>query len=444
MHKLGAAIPSPGERFAKGKEARKRVRRVDHGQWKAGKNRHDPVETVLISARGRLRDLVPIKMARMAASPFGFFRGAAPLMAADFGTLPHCGLEVQICGDAHVRNLGAFAAPDGHLVFDINDFDETVRGPFEWDLKRLATSLVLAGEQSGHTRKTSKDAVRLFVRSYCTLMTHLSELPVIELTKFQLHVKVGPVQAVLRKAERSTPQHNLEKLTEHSSGKYRFLNQPPLLAPVRAQIARQVIAALGLYSQTLSPERQQFLSWYHPVDVAFKVVGTGSVGTRDYVVLCFGNGDRDPLFLQVKEEPPSCYARYLPSPQNFMNEGKRVVDGQRRMQAFSDPFLGWTSIAGRDYLVRQLSDHKGSIDDTQLQATGLTEYARVCGAMLAKGHARSGDPMMLAGYCGPGNKFDDAIADFADRYAEQTESDYDKFKKAIRAGKIKVAHDPKS
>ncbi len=401
------------------------------------------METILIAARGRLRDLIPIKMARMAASPFGFFRGAAPIMAADLAMLPHCGLDTQICGDAHVRNLGAYAAPDGHLVFDINDFDETVRGPFEWDLKRFATSLILAGQQSGHNKKVCKDAVRLLVRSYCNQITQISELPVLELAKFQLHVKVGTVQAVLRKAERATPQHNLEKLTERVASKYKFIDQRPLLAPVRAQVARQVIAALNLYRETLSSERQQFLSCYHPVDVAFKVVGTGSVGTRDYVVLCFGNGDRDPLFLQVKEEPPSCYARYLPA-QNFMNEGKRVVDGQRRMQAYSDPFLGWTSMAGRDYLVRQLSDHKASIDDTQLQGAGLVEYARVCGAMLAKGHARSGDPMLLAGYCGAGNKLDDAIAEFADRYAEQTENDYNVFKKAIRAGKIKVAADPKS
>ena len=443
MHRLGGPVPSPGERFAKGKEARKKVPRTDQGEWKPGKNRHDPVEAVLVCTRGRLRDLIPIKMARMAASPFGFFRGAAPLMAADLATLPHSGLEVQICGDAHVRNLGAYAAPDGHLVFDINDFDETVRGPFEWDLKRLATSLILAGEQSGHTKKVCKDAVRLFVRSYCAQMTRLSELPVIELAKFQLHVKAGTVQSVLRKAERSTPQHNLEKLTQPQGSKFRFVDQRPLLAPVRAQVARQVIAALGLYRETLSSERQQFLSCYYPIDVAFKVVGTGSVGTRDYVVLCIGNGDRDPLFLQVKEEPPSCYSRYLPSPQTFMNEGKRVVDGQRKMQAFSDPFLGWTSMAGRDYLVRQLSDHKASIDDTQLQETGLTEYARVCGAILAKGHARSGDPMLLAGYCGPGNKLDDAIAGFADRYGSQTEEDYEAFRKAIKAGKIKVGDDPR-
>jgi uncharacterized protein (DUF2252 family) len=443
MHRLGAVIPSPGQRFANGKEHRKKLRRADQGEWKPGKNRFDPVDMVLASARGRLRDLTPIKMARMAASPFGFFRGAAPLMAADLATLPHCGLEAQICGDAHVRNLGAYAAPDGHLVFDINDFDETIRGPFEWDLKRLATSLVLAGQQSGHSKKVCKEAVRLFIRSYSATMSRLSELPVIELAKVQLFVKIGPVQAVLRKAERATPQHNLEKLAVHSSGKYRFKDERPLLAPVRAPVARQVIAALALYRDTLSPERQQFFSCYYPADVAFKVVGTGSVGTRDYVVLCIGNGERDPLFLQVKEEPASCYSPHLPA-QNFINEGKRVVEGQRRMQAFSDPFLGWTSMEGRDYLVRQLSDHKASIDDTQLQAHGLTEYARVCGDVLAKGHARSGDPMQLAGYCGSGNRLDDAIAEFADLYAEQTVRDYEALKKAIRAGKIKVTADPKS
>ena len=444
MHKLGAVVLTPGERFAKGKEYRKRVRRVDQGQWKASKIRPDVVQMLLANARGRLRDLIPIKMARMAASPFGFFRGAAPIMAADLASIPHCGLEAQICGDAHVRNLGAYAAPDGHLVFDVNDFDETVHGPFEWDLKRLSTSLVLAGQQSGHEKKTCKDAVRLFIKSYCTAMLRFSELPVLDLSKFQLHVKVGTVQAVLRKAERSTPEHNLEKLTVRSAGKHKFKDERPLLAPARSQVARQVIAALTLYQQTLSPERQQFLSCYHPVDVAFKVVGTGSVGTRDYVVLCFGNGERDPLFLQVKEEQPSCYARYLPSSQNFINEGKRVVDGQRRMQAYSDPFLGWTSMGGRDYLVRQLSDHKASIDDTQLQGNGLTEYARVCGEVLAKGHARSGDPMQLAGYCGPGNKLDDAMAEFADRYSEQTMRDFEALKKAVKSRKIKASTAAKS
>lgn len=444
MHKLGSPFPTPGERFAKGKEHRKKLRRADQGEWKPSRKRHDAIGMVLASTHGRLRDLIPLKIARMSASPFGFFRGAAPIMAADLGTLPHCGLEAQICGDAHVRNLGAYAAPDGHLVFDINDFDETIRGPFEWDLKRLATSLVLAGQESGHSKRACKEAVRLFVRAYSAAMRRFSELPVLDLAKFQLHVKVGPVQSVLRKAERATPQHNLEKLTIHSLGKYRFKDQRPLLAPVRAQIARQVIAALALYQETLSPERQQFLSCYYPVDVAFKVVGTGSVGTRDYVVLCFGNGNEDTLFLQVKEEPASCYLRHLPSPQTFMNEGKRVVEGQRRMQAFSDPFLGWTSMGGRDYLVRQLSDHKASIDNTQLEGTGLTEYARVCGEVLAKGHARSGDPMQLAGYCGSGNKLDDALAEFADRYADQTERDFEALKKAIKAGKIKTIRDPKS
>jgi len=439
MQKLGGPVFTPGERFANGKEHRKKLRRVDQGEWKPTKNRPDPVELILASVRGRLRDLIPIKMARMSASPFGFFRGAAPLMAADLSSMPHCGLEAQICGDAHVRNLGAYAAPDGHLVFDINDFDETLRGPFEWDLKRLSTSLVLAGQQSGHEKKTCKDAVRLFVKSYCAAMLRFSELPVVELAKYQLHVRVGPVQAALRKAERSTPEHTLEKLTVRSAGRHKFKDERPLLAPVRSQVAREVIGALALYQQTLSPERQQFLSCYQPVDVAFKVVGTGSVGLRDYVVLCFGNGERDPLFLQVKEEAPSCYTRYLSPSQNFINEGKRVVDGQRLMQAYSDPFLGWTSMGGRDYLVRQLSDHKASIDDSQMQGNGLTEYARVCGEVLAKGHARSGDPMQLAGYCGPGNKLDDAMAEFADRYAEQTVRDFEVLKKAIKAGKIGIA-----
>ena len=443
MHKLGAVALTPGERFARGKEYRKRVRRADHGEWKASKTRRDVVQMLLVSARGRLRDLMPIKMARMAASHFGFFRGAASIMAADLASIPHCGLEAQICGDAHVRNLGAYAAPDGHLVFDINDFDETVHGPFEWDLKRLSTSLILAGQQSGHEKKTCKDAVRLFIKSYCAAMLRFSEMTVLDLTKFQLHVKVGPVQAVLRKAERSTPEHNLERLTLRSGGKHKFKDERPLLAPVRSQVARQVIAALTLYQQTLSPERQQFLSCYHPVDVAFKVVGTGSVGTRDYVVLCFGNGERDPLFLQVKEEAPSCYARYLSPSQTFINEGKRVAEGQRRMQAYSDPFLGWTSMGGRDYLVRQLSDHKATIDDSQMQGNGLTEYAKVCGEVLAKGHARSGDPMQLAGYCGAGNKLDDAMAEFADRYGEQTVRDFEALKKAIKTGKIRISTEVK-
>jgi uncharacterized protein (DUF2252 family) len=396
MHKLGAAAQTAGERFARGKDHRKHLRRADQGQWKPSSRRADPVQMVVASTRGRLRDLVPIKLERMAASPFGFFRGAASIMAADLASLPHCGIKAQICGDMHVRNLGAYAAPDGHLVFDINDFDETICGPFEWDLKRLATSLLLAGQESGNSKKSCKQAARLLIRSYCAAMSRLAELPVVELAKYRHHVKVGPVQAVLRKAESATPIHNVEKLTVRAAGKHRFKNQPPLLVPVRAQVARQVIAALALYRETLLPERQQFLSWYRPVDVAFKVVGTGSVGLRDYVVLCFGNGDNDPLFLQVKEEPPSCYQRHLPG-QSFMNEGKRVVEGQRSLQAFSDPFLGWTSMGGRDYLVRQLSDHKASIDDTQLQGNGLIEYARVCGEVLAKGHARSGDPVELSG-----------------------------------------------
>ena len=254
MRKLNTNVPNPRERLTQGKEHRKRLKRTEQGEWKPAKNRPDPVEMVFACNVDRLSELIPLKMRRMSASPFGFFRGAAPLMAADLARLPYCGIEAQICGDAHVRNLGAYAAPDGHLVFDINDFDETVRGPFEWDLKRLATSLVLAGQESGHSKKICKDAVRLFIRSYCRAMSLFSRLPVIELAKFQLHVKVGPVQQVLRKAERSTPLHNLEQLTVRSTGKYKFKDEPPLLKRVQRALAGQVLAALDEYRETLLPE----------------------------------------------------------------------------------------------------------------------------------------------------------------------------------------------
>jgi len=430
--------PTPEERLARGKERRKNLRRADQGKWKAPKNRPDAVEMVLASCRGRLPNLVPLKLGRMAASPFGFFRGAASLMAADLASASDTGLETQICGDAHVRNLGAYAAPNGRLVFGINDFDETVRGPFEWDLKRLATSLVLAGNERGHRRKECGEAVRLFIRSYCRVIQCLAHSTILDIAKFQVHVDAGPVGAVLRKAERATPLHNLERLTVNSNGRYKFKHDAALLTAVQPNVVREILAALNSYRQTLSPERQQFFSLYTAIDVAFKVVGIGSIGTRDYVILFFGNGDHDPLFLQVKEELPSCYLPYVRRERSFDNEGRRVVEGQRRMQAQSDPFLGWTSFGGSGYLVRQLSDHKACIDDTQLHRSGLMEYARVCGEVFGEGHARSADAIELAGYCGSGSGLDDGIAEFAERYAEQTERDYDSLQKAIKSAKVRA------
>jgi len=438
----------PGERRQHGRRLRKACSRVQQGRWKPPVGRAEPVALVIASMRGRVPQLVSIKYQRMAASAFGFFCGAAPVMAADLASQPRCGLSAQICGDAHVRNLGSFSAPDGRLVFDLNDFDETVRGPFEWDVKRLATSLVIAGREAQDSDKQCKEAVRVFVRAYREAMFGFSRMTVLDLARYRVHrhPHFAPLQSVLRKAERATPRHNLERLTVAAGSWRRFKQEPPTLTRVEAKSAARVLAALKAYRQTLAAERQHFFDQYHPVDVAFKVVGTGSVGTRDYVVLLRGNGKRDALFLQVKEEPPSCYARYLPDPRPAEHEGRRVVEGQRAMQAQSDFLLGWTTMQGRDYLVRQLADHKASIEVEDLAGDGLLQYALVCGEVLAKGHARSGDPCALAGYLGASPKFDTAIAAFAVGYADQTASDHEKFVAAVKSGKIRVAssHEPVS
>jgi uncharacterized protein (DUF2252 family) len=430
----------PSERREHGRRLRKTCSRVEQRRWMPPADRQDPVNLIVSANRDRVSKLLPIKYQRMAESAFGFFRGAAPVMGADLASQPRCGLIVQICGDAHVRNLGSFSAPDGRLIFDLNDFDETVRGPFEWDVKRLATSLVLAGRAANDPDKHCKEAVGTFVRAYREAMDGFSRMTVLDLARYRVHrhIDFAPVRSVLRKAERATPQHNLERLTVAKAGSRRFKQEPPLLIPVDAKTAARVLASLKFYRQTLLPDRQHFFDQYHPVEVAFKVVGTGSVGLRDYVVLMFGNGKTDALFLQVKEEPPSCYARYLPDLRPAEHKGRRVVEGQRAMQAQSDFLLGWTSMAGRDYLVRQLSDHKASIAVEDLKGEGLLQYALICGEVLAKGHARSSDPCTLAGYLGTSSKFDVAIAEFAVAYADQTAKDYGKFLAAIKSGKIET------
>jgi len=430
------------ERQAYGKNRREVVHRVDQANWAPPAQRADPVEALNAVNKDRLPDLVPIKVGRMAMSPFNFFRGAAPLMAADLASLPTTGLRAQMCGDAHVRNLGAFAAPDGHLVFDLNDFDETIPGPWEWDLKRLATSLVLAGEDAGSHDEDCNDSVLALVASYREAMARFAEMTMIDLARYEVrrHSKVGCVRDVLAKAQRATPKHTLEKLTVAKNSSRQFAEQPPLLHHVPEKVAKSVLAALQPYRETVPPERQQVLDAYHPVDVAFKVVGTGSVGTRDYVVLCFGNGLEDPLFIQVKEEPPSCYTPHLRDVPPFPHQGRRVADGQRRMQTVGDPFLGWTSIEGRDFLVRQLADHKAAVDPPELKGDALIEYGLVCGEILAKAHARTGDAAEISGYGGSSDKLDKAIAKFASAYAEQSVRDHELLVKAIKAGRVKAIH----
>jgi len=444
MSRSRISVPSRfaphAERLAYGRKLRDVVRRVDQNAWKLPRKRQSVLEMLRASEEGRVKTLLPIKYGRMAVSPFAFFRGSAGIMAGDLATLPRTGYHVQICGDAHVRNLGAYASPDGRIVFDINDFDETWRAPWEWDLKRLATSFVLAGREARCSDRSCRDASITLVRSYRRALAYFAPLPAVELARYQVnrHLDEGPVHEVLRKAERAGPRTSLKKLTVPArGGRRRFAQRPPLLVRVDDRTRARVLASLHEYRGTLGPNRQLVLDAYCPVDVAFKVVGTGSVGTRDYVVLCFGNGPSDPLILQVKEAAQSSYARYVPAERGATtHQGRRVAEGQHRMQTVADPFLGWTTIAGADYLVRQLADHKASIEPEDLGNTSLVDYAVVCGEIFAKAHARTGDGAVLYGYAGDASKLDVAIADFAVKYADQATRDYESFVKAIAGGEL--------
>ena len=429
------------ERRQFGQKRRGKVGRSEHASWSAKNRTYHVIDLLIEANHDRIPELLPIKMGRMAISPFTFYRGSLPLMAADLATMPNTGILAQICGDAHVRNLGAFAAPDGKMVFDINDFDETVQAPWEWDLKRLGASLMLAGREAGDSERRCRDSVREFFEKYRTTINYLARIPVLEMERYRVHVAADlAVKSVLSKAERATPLQNLEKLTVPAGkGLRRFKDSKPLLTHVSRALERAILESFVNYLETLTPERQHVLDFYRPADIAFKVVGTGSVATRDYVVLMFGNGTGDPLFLQIKEEPPSAYAPYVRSPQININQGRRVVEGQRRMQTQSDLLLGWTSFGGRDYLVRQMSDHKASIENADLRGQGLASYARTCGEVLAKGHARSGDPYAISGYIGTGTKLDKAAEKFAIAYADQVTADYEAFRKAVRSGRIKAA-----
>jgi uncharacterized protein (DUF2252 family) len=400
-----------------GEKQRKVVPRTELATWNPGA-RHQQSQQLL-------------KHERMACSAFGFFRGGAPIMAYDLSLSPNTGILCQLCGDAHVQNLGAYSGPDGRLIFDINDFDETLRGPFEWDVKRMATSILLAGRDAKLKQAACTTAAESFLSSYCGLMHRFAELPILEVARFQVHRldSINPISKILGKAQRATPMHSLEKLTEQTKSSRVFHNCPPLLERVTGNQAKAVLASLKPYAESLLPERQHFLAQFTPLDVAFKVVGTGSVGLRDFCIYFQGNGADDPLFLQIKEESNSCYAPYLPTPAAKHN-GQRAAEGQRAMQLQSDPLLGWTRMQGRDYLVRQLNDHKASVDITKLKALDLAEYATVCGEMLARGHARSGDSRMIAGYIGNGNRFREAILTFAESYANQTEQDWKDFTKS--------------
>jgi uncharacterized protein (DUF2252 family) len=433
-----------------GQSRRKQLRRQDHNRLDIASRPKTALSIMEHSMRGRVPSLVALKYERMVASDFGYFRGAVPVMAADLAMLPHTGIVTQLCGDAHVRNLGAYAGADGRLVFDINDFDETIRGPFEWDVKRMATSLVLAGREALNRKRDCEAAVSAFVRRYCKCVRMFARMAVIDLARYQVHrlQRVSPISQALLKAERATPLHTQDALTEltppklSESSRRIFKEQKPLLTRLNASQARAVVASLKLYEESLLPDRRHFVHQYHPIDVAFKVVGTGSVGTRDYCIYCEGNGSNDPLFLQVKEELPSAYAPYLDVAGLTLHQGRRVAEGQRAMQFQSDILVGWTTLADREYVVRQLNDHKASIEVDDLKGRGLVDYAEICGELLARGHARSGDPQILAGYLGNGRPFEVAIAAFAFAYADQTEKDRQELLRSSHLAKARTVKPP--
>jgi uncharacterized protein (DUF2252 family) len=420
-------------RYEAGKRLRARLPREDQAHWTPAADRPNPLAILARVNQGRLEKLLPEKYRRMRLSAFSFFRGAAVLMGSDLSALPHTRISVQLCGDAHIRNLGAYAAPDGQLVFDINDFDETIAGPWEWDLKRLATSVMLAGAESGQSMGRCEQGVRTLVESYRLHLREFAAMPFVTLARHLITRGRGePVlDDLFRDAERLTPRRNLDKLTVTKGGRFRFHDARPDIEHVPARTAAEVVNALKAYRDTLDAGRRRTFERYRPADVAFKLVGTGSVGTRDYVVLLFGNETSDPLFMQVKQELPSCYESYLGSPR-VAHQGQRVANGQKMMQTLSDPFLGYTRCGGHDYLVRQLADHKAGLAPTELKGRTLVAYARLCGEVLAKGHARTSDAAMLAGYVGASRKLDQAIAAFAVAYAEQTRTDYQLFVRSLR------------
>ena len=445
------------ERRAAGKALRERVPRDSHVGWKPPKNRRDPVAIVLESNADRIPQLIPYRMGRMAASPFAFYRGAAALMAADLADTPVSGIKVQACGDSHLLNFGGFATPERNIIFDINDFDETLPGPWEWDLKRLAASVVVAAQ---HARLSESDAGRLAIataRAYREKMADYSSMRVFDVwydrmtaSDFMKEAESAVVKQKVRRQldenigearRKSVPDHLFPKLTRFEGGMPKIKDEPPLLFHPDKKLApgldSEFRKTLERYRGSLAEHVRVLFDRFSFCDRAVKVVGVGSVGTR-CTVLLFMAAEDDPLFLQAKEARASVLEPYL-GKSAHRSHGERVVVGQRLMQSASDLLLGWTVGAdGRDYYMRQLRDIKTSFDVEAADRDLLSVYTRMCARALARAHARSGDAAMIAGYLGSGTKFDDAIGEFAVEYADQNHKDYRAFLKAIKQGRIKA------
>jgi uncharacterized protein (DUF2252 family) len=452
------------ERVARGKAARAAAPLQSHAEFRPGKSR-DPVGMLLEQAKSRVPELVPVRHGRMLVSPFAYYRGAALPMVADLASTPASGLSVQLCGDAHLSNFGAFASPERRLVFDINDFDETLPGPFEWDVKRLAASLAVAGRDNGFPRKTRRTIVLAAAESYRTAMRAFAQQPLLDVWYAHLAIEqvIGELRSqvktkrfkaagsLLAKAHTRDSTQALGKLTTVTGGRPRIISDPPMIVPIEdvfaeleaSAVYEQLRAVLSKYRRTLQSDRRHLLEQFTLVHAARKVVGVGSVGTRAWILLMAAAGGAEPLFLQAKEAQPSVLAAYCGRSQ-YTNQGERVVAGQHLMQAHSDIFLGWTRSRGtdevdRDFYVRQLRDWKFSAPIELMVPEGMTFYARLCGWTLARAHARSGDRVALAGYLGGSAKFDQAIAGFAETYADQNERDHAALQAAVKDGRAEAS-----
>ncbi|WP_329280693.1 DUF2252 domain-containing protein [Streptomyces sp. NBC_00691] len=441
---------SPKER---GKALRERVPRSAHRQPALAADRPDAVRAVEESNRDRVPELAPIRVGRMAASPFTFLRGAAGLMAQDLAGTPVTGIAAQLCGDAHAANFGLYGDARGRLVMDLNDFDETVVGPWEWDLKRLATSLVLVGREAGASEDLCRAAAFDTVGAYRRTMRLLARLPSLDawnaiadeelVSHTDARDLLGTLERVSAKARNNTSARfaarSTEAVTDAEGGGRRFVDAPPVLRRVPDAEAAAVAASLGPYLETVSEDRLPLLARYAVHDVAFRVVGTGSVGTRSYVVLLLDHRG-EALVLQVKEARPSALLPHLPTAGFAVPDpghaGRRVVLGQKRMQVVSDILLGWTTVEGRPFQVRQFRNRKGSVDPAALTVDQVDDYGRMTGALLARAHAHSADPRLIAGYCGKNEEFDEAVAEFAVSYADRTTADHADLLTAVRAGRI--------
>jgi uncharacterized protein (DUF2252 family) len=454
---------SRADRVARGKDARMVTPLESHAEFQPDGPR-DPVGLLLEQSKSRVPELVPIRHGRMLVSPFTFYRGAALPMAADLATTPTSGLQVQLCGDAHLSNFGAFASPERRLVFDVNDFDETLPGPFEWDVKRLAASLAVAGRDNGFQRKARRKIVLAAAEGYRTAMRGFAQQPFLDVWYAHLDIeqairefrsqvnakRLKTAEKMLAKAHTRDSTQALSKLTTVVEGRRRIISDPPMIVPLEELFAdvqasalyEQVRAVLGKYRRTLQSDRRHLLDQFTLVQAARKVVGVGSVGTRARILLMDSGDGVEPLFLQAKEAQPSVLADYCGRSQ-YTNQGERVVTGQHLMQAESDIFLGWTRVPGpdgvdRDFYVRQLKDWKWSAPIEQALLAGMRIYAGLCAWTLARAHARSGDRVSLAAYLGDSDTFDHAIADFAETYADQNERDYAALQAAVKAGKAEA------